>query len=207
LKNFGYVGGVVKVDGKYYMYNEHPIDSTGADYGPLSVAFSDSPEGLWVGWEGNPAMLQGEWCEWDDGGISEAEVIYHIGVQVLVIQKPFSIEMPIINLDTLHANAVMTLNNTPQINLSNITRLAVSAQCRYSNKSTKGLVLHVLASSDGEDYDTIDLFSLELDLKRGKKVKRTFDLSTAARFIKVLVENPDKKEAVTDVKVIATLGG
>ena len=300
MKNFGYVGGVVKVEGKYYMYNEHPIGATGDDYGPLSVATASSPEGPWIEWEGNPAMLQGEWGEWDDGGISEAEVIYHsgvfhmfyggsklftpriatrecigyaysfdglhfkkyglnpivtrmanpnaasfseihaifeppfiylyhtlrynepwqygdkkrtppgdedLGVQVLVTQKPFSLDMPIINLDSLDAATAMTINNTPPINLSNITRLALSAQCTYSKKTTRGIVLHVLASSDGKEYDTIDLFTLNVDVKRGQKVKKTFDLNTAARFIKVLVENPDKKEAVTDLKVVATLGG
>ena len=115
--------------------------------------------------------------------------------------------MPIINLDSLNAGAAMTINNTPPINLSNITRLALSAQCRYSKNATNGLVLHVLASTDGKEYDTIDLFTLKLDIKPGEKVRKTFDLNTAARFIKVLVENTDSSQRVSDIKVTAILGG
>ena len=300
MEEFGYVGGAVKVNGKYYLYSEHPIGSTGDDYGPLSVATADKPEGPWVEWEHNPALLQGEWGEWDDGGLSEAEVIYHsgvfhmfyggsklffprmasrecigyaysfdglhfkkygrnpvvtrlaspntasfsevhaivempfiylyhtlryiepwqygavkrvppraedVGVQVLVTQKPFSLDMPIIQLDSLDGSAVMTLNDTPPINLSHVSRFALSAQCRYDKIVGNGhVVLHVRASANGKEYDTEDLFTLSLGAKPGKLVRKTFDLRTAARYVKVIVANYDMKP-VTDVKVVAILGG
>ncbi len=300
MKNFGYVGAVVKVAGKYYMYNEHPIDSTGEDYGPMSMATADRPEGPWVECEHNPAMLQGEWGEWDDGGISEAEVIFHsgvfhlfyggsklfspriatrecigyaysfdgfhfkkyglnpvatrlanpnaasfsevhtiieppfiylyhtlryiepwqygdkkrtppgdedLGVQVLVTQRPFSLDMPIIHLESLAGGTAMTLNNTPPINLSSITRFALSAQCTYGNSIGRPVVLHVRASTNGMTYDTEDLFTLNLPVKPGQTVRKTFGLNTSVRFVKVLVENLDPRAAVTDVEVVATLGG
>jgi len=61
LKNFGYVGGVVKVGEKYHMYNTHPVGSTSPDQGPICLATADKPEGPWKKYEGNPVMSQGDW--------------------------------------------------------------------------------------------------------------------------------------------------
>lgn len=83
LEDFGYVGGVVKVKGKYYMYCEYPIagrEEVGVDYGPISLAIADSPEGPWEKYKDNPVLSPGEWGAWDDGGFSEAKVAYRDGV-------------------------------------------------------------------------------------------------------------------------------
>lgn len=83
LEDFGYVGGVVKHKGKYYMYCEYPIagvDQVEDDYGPIALATADTPEGPWKKYEGNPVLSPGEWGSWDDGGFSEAKVFYRDGV-------------------------------------------------------------------------------------------------------------------------------
>jgi len=80
LEDFGYVGGVVKVDGTYRLYSEHPISASSPDQGPMALATADRPEGPWTKWEGNPVLPAGEWGAWDDGGYSEARVLYHEGV-------------------------------------------------------------------------------------------------------------------------------
>jgi hypothetical protein len=79
IEGFGYVGGVVRVGERYHLYTEHPIGSTGPDYGPLSLAIADRPEGPWVT-EADPVLRQGGWGEWDDGGFSEAEVFFRSGL-------------------------------------------------------------------------------------------------------------------------------
>ena len=79
IKDFGYVGGVVRVGEQYWLYTEHPIGSTGPDYGPLSLAIAERPEGPWVA-VGPPVLRQGGWGEWDDGGFSEAEVFFRSGL-------------------------------------------------------------------------------------------------------------------------------
>ena len=79
-EDFGYLGGVVKVDGKYYMYSAHPIESTSPDEGPFALATADRPEGPWKIYEGNPVLPAGNWGAWDDGGFSEAGMLYHEGV-------------------------------------------------------------------------------------------------------------------------------
>ena len=79
VKDFGYLGGVVKVNGKFYMFVEHPI-GRGTDQGPFKIAIADRPEGPWTKSEGNPVMTPGDWGAWDDGGYSEARVRYHEGI-------------------------------------------------------------------------------------------------------------------------------
>ena len=78
--DFGYVGSVVRVGGEYYMYTEHPIGSTGPDYGPISLATADAPEGPWRPHGENPVLRQGDWGAWDDGGFSEAKVAFREGI-------------------------------------------------------------------------------------------------------------------------------
>jgi len=80
IDHFGYVGGVVKRDGRYWLYTAHPIGSTGPDYSPMALATAEKPEGPWTKHPGNPVLRQGEWGEWDDGGFSEAEVVHHGGM-------------------------------------------------------------------------------------------------------------------------------
>jgi hypothetical protein len=80
LTDFGYLGSVVKVNGKYRMYNEYPISDSSPDQGPFALATAEKPEGPWEKYEGNPILPAGEWGAWDDGGFSEAGVMYHDGV-------------------------------------------------------------------------------------------------------------------------------
>ena len=80
LEDFGYIGGVVKVNGKYYMYNTYPLRKTGPDYGPVSLATAEKPQGPWKKYEENPVLPAGDWGAWDDGGFSEAKVTYREGV-------------------------------------------------------------------------------------------------------------------------------
>lgn len=80
IPDFGYNSATVKVNGKYYLYTAHPIGSTIPDYSPMKVALADAPEGPWTRFDDNPVLNRGERGEWDDGGFSDASVIYHSGV-------------------------------------------------------------------------------------------------------------------------------
>ncbi|MBC8235998.1 hypothetical protein H8E77_41155 [bacterium] len=80
LEDFGYLGSVVKVDGEYRMYNEYPISDSSPDQGPFTLAIAEKAEGPWEKYEGNPILPAGEWGAWDDGGFSEAGVMYHDGL-------------------------------------------------------------------------------------------------------------------------------
>ena len=286
LEDFGFVGGVVKVDGKYYMYNVHPIGSESPDSGPICLATAEKPEGPWKKYEGNPVIPGGEWGAWDDGGFSEAGMLYHdgvfhcfysgvkweklesigyaysfdgynfikysgnpvaprennpdasafaeihslweppfyyvyhtlryiadggegeyLGVQVLATQKPFSLPMPVLNLESLGAGRTTPLTDSPPISLSHITRLALTAECKYGKKAKMPIRIHIRASYDGIKYDTTDLFTLDAPCQPGQTERKTFDLNTNVRFIKIMVENLDESESVSDLFITATLGG
>ncbi|MHC4533277.1 MAG: glycoside hydrolase family protein [Planctomycetota bacterium] len=306
LKDFGYLGGVVKVDGKYRLYSAHPIHMPWAgwaegksrsrgyhtDYSPLAVAVGDSPQGPFEKYHSNPLMVRGNTGDWDDGGISEAEVLYNnnmfhmfyggtrsygprlesigyaysfdgfkwykysrnpvadhqanpnaaafaevhaiielpfiyvyhtlryeqinnknfpwmedLGVQILVTEKPFSLDMPVLNLERLGPSKFTALADSPPVCLGNITDVTLTAECTYMKKARRPIRVHVRASYDGVNYDTADLTSFSNDFKPGETARKTFELDTKVRFIKILVENLDESESVSDVRVIATLSG
>ncbi len=79
-EGIGYLGNVLKVKGKYYMYSENPINASSPDQGPMNVAVADKPEGPWKKYDGNPILTPDDWGSWEDGGYSEASVMYHDGV-------------------------------------------------------------------------------------------------------------------------------
>ena len=299
LEDFGYVGGVVKVRGKYHLYTAYPINSTGPDYSPMSLAVADFPAGPWTRWPGNPVLREGEWGEWDDGGFSEAEVLYsggafhmfyggaklfperirsresigyaysldghhfvkygrnpvarreanpngaafsevhaifespfiylyhtlryqeppspgeekkfpaveHLGVQVLVTSTPFRLDVPVLSREALGPKMTTSPADSPPVCLAGVGKVALTAECVYRQKATGRVRVHVRSSYDGTAYDTADLHVFDVDLTPGKLARQTFELDTAARFVKVLVENLDPSESVSSVKITATLAG
>ena len=80
LSDFGYVGSVFQHSGKYWLYAEYPINATAPDYGPISLATADSPEGPWTVCKDNPVLPPSERGAWDDGGCSEARVFWRDGL-------------------------------------------------------------------------------------------------------------------------------
>ena len=78
MDNAGYLGAVIRKDGKFYMFYQYPVSVE--DQGPFCVAYADKPEGPWTKYEGNPVMTPGDWGAWDDGGFSEAGISYNEGI-------------------------------------------------------------------------------------------------------------------------------
>jgi len=298
LEDFGYVGGVVRVDGKYWLYTAHPIGSTGPDYSPMALAQADSPVGPWVRWPQNPVLREGDAGTWDHGGFSEAEVfwaegafhmfyggaelqperirtresigyavsrdgyrfwkhpqnpvaargacpnaaafaevhaiheppfvyLYHtlrylepripadakrfpmienLGIQVLVTARPFRLKMPLVHGESLAPGATASLADALPLALRGVESLSLTARCRYGAKAGEGLRLHLWTSSDGKAW-TEGPEPLEIELASGQAVDCELPVPINWPFLKVLVENPDPAERVSDVEVIANLGG
>ena len=74
-EKFGFVGGVVKVRDKYYLYSVPP-DEVQPDYGRMYLATADTPEGPWE-IKQEPVLIEGPKGSWDEGGFSEFEVLYY----------------------------------------------------------------------------------------------------------------------------------
>ncbi len=304
IEDFGYIGGVVKVDDTYYLYSEYPISLRKPDYGPVAVATAKNPKGPWTKYEGNPVMGLSQWGEWDGGGISEAEVLYengvfhmfygatssfdpalgieegrawqardedigyaysfdgfewfkygmnpivtrqntpnissfsevhtimkapfiylyntqryknlngkdypwieHLGVQILVTQTPFSIDYPLMDIDTLAPGKSTSLEDCPILPTAKISRLAITAECTYSKKANNQIRLHVRSSHDGLNYDTKDLFTYDCQILPGETIRNTFQPDADVKYLKIIIENFDKKQSVKNIKITATLGG
>jgi hypothetical protein len=112
-----------------------------------------------------------------------------------------------LNIESLGSGKTTSLADSPPVSLSHITRLALTVECTYGKKAKKPIRIHVRASYDGMKYDTADLYTLDNDLRPGQLTRKTFQLDSKVRFIKVLVENTDQSQNVSDVKISATLGG
>jgi len=297
LSDFGYVGGVVKVKGKYFLYTAHPIGSTGPDYSPMALALADSPTGPWTRWPKNPVLKEGPKGDWDHGGFSEAEVfwaggafhlfyggatihperirtqesigyafstdgyrfakhpgnpvarreanpnaaafaevhaiyepplvyLYHtlryltprtpadekrfpsvenLGIQVLATSRPFEIEMPILQRESLGPKTTTPALDSPPVSLDGIHRATVTVECIYPPKATKGIRVHVLPSSDGLHWKPPIVFST--GCKPGQTSRTTLPLDRSERFVIILAENPDPAESVAKVDVTVRLGG
>ena len=128
-----------------------------------------------------------------------------LGVQVLVTQRPFKLNIPLLNLDTLTPAKSITLDSTPALNLSYITQLAITAECNFSQNATKGLRLHIRSSTDGINYETQDLYTLDINPQPGNLVRKVFLLQTPVTFIKVIAENMNKSQIVNGIEIIVTL--
>ena len=83
----------------------------------------------------------------------------------------------------------------------------MTAECRYPPDAKKPLRIHVRSSPDGMNFDTVDLYDFENAYAPGQVGRKTVEMNTKVRFIKVLVENPNENQNVSDVKITATLGG
>jgi hypothetical protein len=289
LPQFGYVGGVVLLEGTYYLYTEHPVGARGDDYGPFSLATAGVPEGPWTVHE-EYVLQPGEWGEWDDGGMSEAKVFrqgglfhcfyggakldpvrirtkesigyaysldgvhfakhplnpvapreanpnaaafaevhahweppfvycYHthryndaegvvedLGVQVLAMQRPFGLTMPVLLREALGAGETTALPECPPVALAAVRSCALTVEATYPADAQAGLGLHVRASRDGLACDTEDLCAFTLPCRPGETVRATFAAPAGPQFLKCLVDNPGLTPVVA-LRVDATLEG
>ena len=130
-----------------------------------------------------------------------------IGVQVIATQRPFSFDMPVVVAEKLAAGASTKLEDSPPVCLSNIKGVSITAQCKYDKGAKKPIRVHVVSSTDGLVYDTTDLYRFDNDFKLGQTARKTIDLNTNVKFIKIIVENQDMSKTVSQVKITATLKG
>lgn len=84
--------------------------------------------------------------------------------------------------------------------------LTLTVEATYSGAATQGIKIHIRTSHDGTDYDTIDWDSWNPSFTAGATIRQTKHYDTSPVYVKVLVENLDPAQTVTDVKVIATVG-
>jgi hypothetical protein len=133
----------------------------------------------------------------------------NLGVQVLAVQRPFSLEFPVISRRQIEAGKQTTLvdGDSHCVPLGNVSSASITVECKFNSEAKTGLRIHMRSSPDGERFDTEDLAVQEVEPKPGKLVRQSFALPTAIRFLKVIIENLDTSMPVTDIALSATLRG
>ena len=112
-----------------------------------------------------------------------------------------------LNLATLAAGATSTLANCNTIDLSHgPATLAITVEATYNGAATQGIRVHVRTSHDGTNYDTEDWDSWNAGFTAGATVRQTKHYDTDPYAVKVLIENLDAAQAVTNLRAIATVG-
>ena len=108
---------------------------------------------------------------------------------------------------TIAAGATTVLADCAAIDLSGgPLTLAITVEATYNGAATQGIRIHVRTSYDDTNYDTEDWDSWTPAFAAGSSIRQTKHYDTSPNYVRVLVENLDGVQAVTDVKVIATRG-
>jgi hypothetical protein len=142
----------------------------------------------------------------------DKEVFPHVedlGVQVLVTQRPFALDMPVLLRAELGPGESTTLSTDESrcIALSNVTSASIQVECKFGVGAKHGLRIHVRPSADGETNGTEDLHTFEMSARPAETAIQAFPIQPTTRFIKVIIENMDESLPIEDIKVQATLRG
>lgn len=84
--------------------------------------------------------------------------------------------------------------------------LAVTVEATYNAAATLGVRVHVRSSYDGTNWDTEDWDVWDAGFTAGSSIRETRNYDTDPMYLRVLIENLDSGQAVTDAKAIATVG-
>jgi hypothetical protein len=130
--------------------------------------------------------------------------VENLGVEILATARPFELDMPVLHRPTLGPGQSTSASESPPVSLRGLSRASVTVQGTRGPKATKGIRIQVLRSDDGSSWKTAEVF--EAESRAGQTMRRTFPLNLASKFAKILVENPDPSESLTDLTVTAKLG-
>ena len=109
-----------------------------------------------------------------------------------------------------------TLPDCWEFEVAGGANFALTVSATYNASATQGIAVHVYTSytNRNNEYDTEELKDSsgnpvfgDMPLTPGETCQVTRDISTSARFIKIIIENLDVAQTVTNIKVISTLGG
>jgi len=114
--------------------------------------------------------------------------------------------MPLMTLESLGAGAATDLDDCPLIGTENVNSLTLTVECSYDAGATAGLRVKVFPSYDGLHCDTEPIEIFDNCFRAGQLCRRTVPLDPVLKFAKVVLENLDETNAVSDVKIVATVG-
>jgi len=123
----------------------------------------------------------------------------------MVEQKTEKVVKTILSVSELGAGESTRLVDCKLLDLENVKYLTLTARCKYVSGASSPIAIHVRTSPNGGEWDTTDYTTFENDLVAGGVGQRTVAITPDARYLKVIVENQDTGNAVTNIKIVATL--
>lgn len=116
-----------------------------------------------------------------------------------------------LNLDVANLAAATTtaLGDCDAIDLHAGPRtLHLTVWMDFNALAVAGARIHVLTSVDDValDYDTVDWDTWDVEFTAGATVQQSKNYDVCPAFVKVLVENLDVAQAITNIYVLATVG-
>ena len=108
---------------------------------------------------------------------------------------------------SIAAPATTVLADCDAIDLSNgLGKLTLTIEATYDPAAVLGIKVHLRTSYDNTHYDTEDWDSWAANFAAGASIRQTKHYDTSPMYLKVLIENLDVAQPVTDVKVISVVG-
>jgi hypothetical protein len=130
-----------------------------------------------------------------------------MGVQVLAMSRPFQFSMPVLQHDALPAGAITAMEDCVPLCLDNVSHLSLTVECLFAPAAKGGLRIHIRSSHDGYHYDTTDWQTVEVICMPGQTVRKTVEVNASIQFAKLVVENLDREQGVSQLALTATMGG
>lgn len=112
-------------------------------------------------------------------------------------------------LANLAAGATSALADCIAVDLSAGPRtLHLTAWMTFDGAAVAGARVHVVTSIDDDDidFDTVDWDTWDVTFTAGATVQQSKNYDTCPAFVKVLVENLDVGQIITDIYILATIG-
>ena len=111
----------------------------------------------------------------------------------------------ILNLDSLAEGKLSSLEECWVFDSRLSPTFTLNVTCKYHASATQGVKIHVISSADGRNFDSVDTYTEIHPFSAGQTIQKTYTFNGAG-VIKVQIENLDDLQALTDIRVIGTLG-
>jgi len=113
----------------------------------------------------------------------------------------------ILNEASIAAGATTVLADCDAVSLSSgVGKLTLTIEATYNPAAALGIRVHLRTSYDNVHYDTEDWDSWAANFAAGAGIRQTKHYDTSPGYLKVLIENQDGAQSLTDVKVISVVG-
>jgi hypothetical protein len=214
---------VVCRDGHYHMFyggaRLHPErllsqESIGYAFSPNGWAFQKHPRNPVAPRENNPdaAAFAEVHCHIEPPFVylyhthryNSRPNVEHLGVQVLALQRPFSLAMPLLQVASLGPDQQTTLDDCPPLCLAQVSNATLTVEGHYPDTGSGELVVTLFSSADGLTYDTEAICLQHVSCGHGRVTRRTFAIPADVMFLKCLLHNSSVVTA-SDLKLTATL--